>query len=674
MFYLLDRIHFRTLIIFAILLLATLSAFLFLSYRDIQLTHKINLESVNKQIEKKQYLSEMYRAARNRSILLIKMYREKDALELDELNQEFSSEAGKFVGARLKLFSYGLDQNEKDILEEQKDASIRHTVIVNKVAELFLNGNYTEGETILFDQAIPAQNHTLDKLDEIIKYYDQDSKNRAVSLEERKNLIDSRFKAFTLLLLLGGGAFIVLLFIYITRKEKNDLTSKLAQQKNVADKLSYQASHDALTNLINRREFESRLKQLLERAIDNEHHAVLYLDLDQFKVINDTCGHHAGDELLKQLPEIIRENLRSSDLLARLGGDEFAIILMNCEMNKVKEICAAIIKSVIDFQFVWDDKTFKVGVSIGVVEIDDSSVDLYDTLRFADSACYAAKDAGRNQFKVHTYNDKDLKIRTDEMDWLAIINTALEQNLFVLYAQIIVPTDSDSELKPHYELLLRMNLNGEIIPPGAFLPSAERYHQMIDVDRYVISNAVSLMKKNLPFLESIDHVSINLSALSLENEDFLTFLLDEIGHAGFPDKICLEVTETAIINKLSNVKKAIKELREIGVRFSLDDFGSGQSSYAYLKNLDVDFLKIDGYFVKDILTDSVDLAMVNSMRDIGAAMNKKTIAEFVENEEILAMLKIIGIDYAQGFGIGMPLPFSDILKIDEINRNVMFGR
>lgn len=652
----------RNIIILALLLLGSLCALLYFTFSNVQNNYKKGVYHINQDLLKKRALTTMASATRDRSLILIRMYRETDFFKLDDLNQLLSEQASKFIGARDELYSLELTIREKEILDQQIKLVASNAPLQNRVSNLFMLGKHKDAESLLFGKALSGQNSVLKNIHEIIKKYEKTTLTHLSEIETERAEEDEKFKILALLLLLSGSLFISLLIIFIYKREQRYFKSQMTLQNAAADKLSYQASHDPLTGLINRREFELRLKKLLEQSIDKENHAVLYLDLDQFKVINDSCGHHAGDELLRQLPLLIKSKLRGSDLLARIGGDEFAIILMNCNLPSVKKICSLIIEATNDFQFLWDGKTFKVGVSIGIVEITDDSISLYDILRFADSACYAAKDAGRNQFKIHAQDDVIFNLRNKEMDWLSAINNALENSLFILYAQIIVPINSDSGLKPSYELLIRMELEGKIILPGAFLPAAERYQQMIDIDKYVISKSISLMSENRHFLEQVDHISINLSTLSLANEEFIDFLIDKIDKSDCHEKICLEITETAVINNLTNIKNAIIKLRGMGIRFSLDDFGSGQSSYAYLKNLDIDYLKIDGYFIKDIVSDSIDRAMVKSMCDIAVAMGKKTIGEFVENDQILKILKEIGVDYAQGYGIGKPIPFVDVIE------------
>jgi len=437
----------------------------------------------------------------------------------------------------------------------------------------------------------------------------------------------------------------------------------ITERKTAAEKLSYQASHDDLTGLINRLEFEHRLNNLLQCDEDEATHYVFYLDLDQFKVVNDTCGHVAGDELLRQVPQCIQSCIRRTDVLARLGGDEFGIILEHSAQHVALGIAKSIIHAVSDFQFCWEDKTFRIGVSIGILELDRSITDLGEVLKHIDSACYAAKDAGRNCFHQYRMDDEKMREREKEMDWVGRISQALEEDRFELFAQSILPTKVQENDTYNMELLVRMrDKDGSLIMPGAFLPSAERYNKMLEIDRWVIKKAISMLSGSPEFLNTVGYCSINLSCQSLTDEDFLDFLIEQLDcFGGLSEKICLEITETAAISNLSQAMHFITVLRSKGVRFALDDFGSGLSSFAYLKTLPVDYLKIDGMFVKDILDDEMDFAMVKSIHDVASVMGLKTIAEFVENEDILYKLAQIGIDYAQGYGIDKPSPLKDII-------------
>lgn len=441
-----------------------------------------------------------------------------------------------------------------------------------------------------------------------------------------------------------------------------DIQDDVTHEFELSERLSYQATHDTLTGLINRHEFERRAERLLSTIPqDTQEHALCFLDLDQFKVINDTCGHPAGDELLRQIGRVLQAAVRHRDTLGRLGGDEFGVLMEHCTLKQAYRVAMAIKQAIHDYQFYWEGQSFRLGASIGLVGISEESKSLTELLKQADAACYMAKDLGRNRIHVFHLEDTELAMRHGEMQWVARIHQALEQDQFCFYAQPILAFDS--MIARHYELLLRMlDKQGNAIPPGAFLPAAERYDLMGSLDRWVIKNAFSLLATHADFLRQTDFVSINLSGQSLTNDDFLDFIIEQLQASGIaPYKICFEITETTAISNLTAAKEFISTLRNLGCRFALDDFGSGLSSFGYLKNLPLDYLKIDGMFVKDIVDDPIDHAMVKSINEIGQLMGMKTIAEFVENDEIKGMLKVIGIDYAQGLGIGKPQLFTKVL-------------
>ena len=423
------------------------------------------------------------------------------------------------------------------------------------------------------------------------------------------------------------------------------------------EQISYQATHDPLTDLINRNEFDRRLKRVIQtaRTTDSEH-ALCYLDLDQFKVVNDTCNHTAGDELLRQLSRQFSQLIRQRDTLARLGGDEFAILMEHCSLEQAKRTAEKIHKLVEKFQFRWEGHSFRVGVSIGLVTITADNGGFETLLKQADMACYRAKEAGRNRTHVYSENDQSPTLQYGAMSWLAKINQALENNGFRLYMQQIVPLDPAPG--EHYEILLRMqDQQGNIVMPGAFLPAAERYQLSTKIDQWVIRTLFNWYAKNPNRLEALLLCSINLSGSSLGDEEMAPFIVEQFERTGIPtSKICFEITETATISNLTLACQFIKRIKDLGCQFSLDDFGSGLSSFAYLKNLPVDFLKIDGVFVKDIASDPVDLAMVKSINDIAHVMGRKTIAEFVENDAILALLKDLNVDYVQGYCNDQPIP------------------
>jgi diguanylate cyclase (GGDEF)-like protein/PAS domain S-box-containing protein len=432
--------------------------------------------------------------------------------------------------------------------------------------------------------------------------------------------------------------------------------------RQYAARLSYQASHDALTGLINRHEFEHRLSLALKSSSQyGRSHSLLYLDLDQFKLVNDTCGHAAGDELMRQISALLQSRLREGDTLARLGGDEFGVLLENCPPEHALRISDEIRQSIRDFRFSWNGRPFTVGVSIGVVSLGDAGHTLAEVLRAADTACYVAKEKGRNRVHVYHADDSEVSMRQGEMEWVSRIQHALDQGRFRLYAQEIFSLGPSLKRGAHFELLLRMlGKDGEIILPGAFIPAAERYGLMPAVDRWVVATAFDTYAQFAADLNGrpIELCSINLSGASIGDEAFLEFLQTQAAVAGVPySAFCFEVTETAAVADLGKASHFIGQLKALGCRFSLDDFGAGMSSFGYLKHLPVDYLKIDGSFVKDMLEDPMDRAMVEAINHIGHVMGKKTIAEFVENVQTLEALRTIGVDYGQGFGLAKPVPF-----------------
>jgi diguanylate cyclase (GGDEF)-like protein/PAS domain S-box-containing protein len=430
----------------------------------------------------------------------------------------------------------------------------------------------------------------------------------------------------------------------------------VSESRDLNRRLSYHASHDILTGLVNRAEFENRVERALKSAKAREtSYALLYLDLDQFKIVNDSCGHSAGDALLGQLGTLLKSKIRWRDTLARLGGDEFGVLLESCSLDEAMNTAETLRMAIGEYKFVWEERTFRLGVSIGVVPITADNEDVAALLTAADSACAAAKEAGRNRIHSFQENDIDLMRRRREMQWAARINNALEENRFELFRQTILPLQAEEE-GAHYEILLRMrDENGGIISPGLFIEAAERYGITPSIDRWVIRSAFRWLVSEADERERLTLCSINLSGQSLGDEKFLPFVVDQFQMSGIDaTKICFEITETAAIASYSQANRFINALKELGCMFALDDFGTGLSSFGYLKHFPVDFLKIDGSFVKEILHDPIDREMVRSINEIGHLTGKRTIAEFAENEEIITMLKGMGIDYAQGYGVSEP--------------------
>ena len=449
----------------------------------------------------------------------------------------------------------------------------------------------------------------------------------------------------------------------------------VTETRALANQLSHQATHDTLTGLVNRREFEIRLDHaFINVRADNTNYALCFIDLDQFKLINDTCGHNAGDELLRQISTVLQQNVRRSDTLARLGGDEFGVLLEACSIEKAEDIANTILKSINDFRFSWKGQTFDVGASIGVSPITGLTANISELLSAADTACYLAKDKGRNRIHVYHPDDQELEKHRGEVQWVQRINEALDENDFILYYQPIVGLSENSSSCNHFEILIRMMNNiGDLIPPMAFIPAAERYKLMPQVDKWVIRNALLEIKhlcKNTNTNLDACVFTINISGQSLTDNGFADFILEEFERRELPPSlICIEITETAAIANMSSAIDFIKKLKSAGCHFALDDFGSGLSSFSYLKNMPVDYLKIDGSFVRDICVDKTDHAFIESITQIAHVMNIKTIAEFVESREIFNALQQIGVDYAQGFHISVPMPLSGFME-NEMQRNI----
>ncbi len=445
--------------------------------------------------------------------------------------------------------------------------------------------------------------------------------------------------------------------------------------RNLNQQLTWQASHDSLTGLVNRREFERRLERItLAYKHDDASHALFFMDLDQFQVVNDTCGHTAGDELLRQLSDVLLDKMRKRDTLARIGGDEFAVLMEHCSLDHAYRVANSLLEATQKYQFQWNHQIFRVGVSIGLIPITKYDISHTQLLKQADNACYIAKEQGRNRIHLYSSDDKETAHRHNELSWVAKLYQALEENSFSLFIQTITPLGSEQNKETmSYEILLRMHDDtGNIVSPALFMPAAERFSIAAKLDQWMFRNVIESLKTYPDFLQHVDFISLNLSGSSLTENNFLEYIVDLLFDNIYsidPTKICFEITETAAIANLTLASKFISTLKEMGCLFALDDFGTGLSSFGYLKNLSVDYLKIDGMFVKNILDDPIDNAMVKSINDIGHVMGIKTIAEYVENDEIKGMLREIGVDYAQGYGIDKPSDLNDFLKDHKTKTN-----
>lgn len=442
----------------------------------------------------------------------------------------------------------------------------------------------------------------------------------------------------------------------------------VTRERRMAGQMAWQASHDNLTGLPNRVEFSDRLNNLLENMdAHDRQHALLYLDLDQFKVINDICGHTAGDEMLKQLSQLLRSHLAATVSLARLGGDEFGILLENVSLTRARDFAEQILQTIGTFTFSWDVRRFDVTTSIGMMPIHKGTPNASFVLSAADLACYVAKEAGRN--RVHVYEESDIEQgqRHSEMHWVSRIKEAVDDNRLLLYRQTITPLQ-DNNKTPHYELLIRMqDVDGKLVEPDSFIPAAERFNLMNALDRWTIDTAFRHIR-DARFVEQAGIYSINLSGNSLNDNQLPAYIQQKLSQYQVDAScLCFEITETAAVFNLANASSMIHSLKVLGCKFSLDDFGSGLSSFGYLKNLPVDFLKIDGGFVKDMISDPMNHTIVEAIHQVGHTLGIRTIAEFVENQDIADRLRDIGVDFAQGYHFSKPVPLSDAANVVPLN-------
>ncbi len=431
-----------------------------------------------------------------------------------------------------------------------------------------------------------------------------------------------------------------------------DVTAAVRQ----AETLAFHAHHDALTGLVNRRHFETLVEKAISTAgADRKSHALFFMDLDSFKIVNDTCGHEAGDELLRQLAQLFDSLVRKSDVLARLGGDEFGVFLYNCSVPVALKLADQIRHEVENYEFLWQENRFTVGVSVGLVVADDRWENLKAMFSAADSACYLAKNEGRNRVVVYREGDGNTSNRKVATHWVEEINSALETDRIRLACQKIMPLHNEPD-GLRFEMFLRLQTTeDELINPRSFLPSAERYGLSTALDQRALELTLAWLVANPQLQHSIRHVSLNLASDTFSNPENAEQYVQKINDSGVaPEKICFELTETSTIANLSSASSFMHALSQIGCRFTIDDFGSGLSSFGYLRKLPIDFLKIDGLLVKDILDDPTDFTLVKSINEISKSMGKRTVAEFIESPRLLNAVRDIGIDFAQGFHIGEP--------------------
>jgi diguanylate cyclase (GGDEF)-like protein/PAS domain S-box-containing protein len=439
----------------------------------------------------------------------------------------------------------------------------------------------------------------------------------------------------------------------------------VTEQRRLSGEMSYRATHDALTGLVNRSEFEARLRRTLDKAhADRSAHALLYIDLDQFKLVNDACGHSVGDQLLQQVAKLLREAVRARDTLARLGGDEFAVILEHCTAEQAQRVAQQICDRMEAFRFLHDSRRFRIGASIGLVPVDNRWANTAAAMQAADTSCYAAKEAGRNRVHMWFDTDQAMRARQGEMQWATRLEQALDEDRFVLFAQRIEALGGAST-GLHAEVLIRLlDSDGSLIPPGAFLPAAERFNMATRIDRWVLNHALQQIR-TVHDLSMLDTLCINLSGQSLGDRAFHRHAIEALTEAGpaVCQRICLEITETAAVTNMADASVFIEQVHALGVRVALDDFGAGASSFGYLKTLKVDLLKIDGSFIRDVIDDPLDDATVRCFVEVARVVGVKTVAEFVDRPEVLARVREIGVDYAQGFLLHRPEPIENLFGV-----------
>jgi diguanylate cyclase (GGDEF)-like protein len=615
----------------------------------------VQFQSINESMErlvedtniKTAAANDMRDAIRLRTDSLKTMRLTEDIFERDSERQRFISHAGKYRIARERLVSLGMDEHESAIHKQLQQLTISSQPYNDSAAELLMSDAPAEEVMSVLKEAAASQTQILEKLEELVGLEKENT--QAALTANQQHYSSTR----NLLFALTG---IALLFSLLVAR----IAIKQVSAKN--RQLAYQASHDPLTGLINRQEFECRVERSIQQArAQAATHALLYLDLDQFKVVNDTCGHAAGDELLQQLSKLLLGSVRTRDTLGRLGGDEFGMLLENCPLDKAVEIANNLLKKIDAFHFTWSDNTFTLGISIGVVPVDRSTADIGCAMSAADSACYIAKESGRNQVQIAHLGDRRLQERHREMQWVSRLTRAIEEDQFALYYQPIIPCASKATSGKHMEILLRMiDDDGSVVPPGSFLPAAEKYNMASNIDRWVIEHAMKWLVANTAQDGWPVTISVNLSGQTIGSPDMLKFIIEKMDETGVsPEHIIFEITEAAAITNITSTTSFMLTLRGCGCRFSLDNFGSGLSSFAYLKKLPVDYLKIDGTFVRDILSDPVDYAIVKSINELAQLLGKETIAEFVETLEVAEELRMMGVNHVQGYAYAKPEPLSN---------------
>lgn len=618
----------------------------------------VTLNSANKEMsalikdnaEKTSLAYQMRDVIRLRSAAIKSLLQINEPDEREKIFDKLISSTDSYVNSRNLLEELGANERETEILIKVEEADQRVAEVYNKANNKIYNMNSTPDMLKSVLAEVQLQEFVLlNHLNDLVKL-------EKTLAEETLAGNQSRYKK------IQGVLLISLLAAFCTSILISGFVVRRAAQAN--RKIAHLASHDDLTGLNNRRSFEAQLEQVINLAPrSKDAYGLMFVDLDRFKIINDTCGHHAGDQLLIQLTSMIQSRIRRGDMLARLGGDEFAVIARADGFDDIVNLAEDLRALVNDFTFNYAEQSFKLSLSIGVIPIDGEKTDIESILSDVDSACYVAKQSGRNRVHVTQENDAEIVKYRNDIAGMQNIRAALAEERLALFYQPVYKILPDSVAMAHCEILLRIRSEtGELFSPAEFIPIAEKYNIMTEIDRWVFSHVLDWVVANQHNYET-PRLLINLSGLSFINEEFLDFVVEQLQSRDIdPKRLAFEITETAAVDNMEKANVFIDRIRELGCRFALDDFGSGFSTFAYLKELPIDYLKIDGSLVKELATDNIDREMVKAINKIGHTVGAQTIAEFVEDEQTLQYLREIGVDYAQGFGLCKPQSLTELVN------------
>ncbi len=613
-------------------------------------------ELINQTTRKTQLAYQMRDAIRIRTNSIRSVLQITDPTDRERVFDTLVNSTQSYLDDREELIRLGSNEREQGILANISDTDERVSSVYEKANNnIFDKAGNTESLKSVIGEVRLQELVLLNHLNDLVKL-EQTLAEETLAANRKRNAITQK-----LLLTLMVVAFLLSMFISFV------VTQRVSRANR---KIAHLANHDDLTGLNNRRSFEEQLQVTMNRAqrLDT-HFGLMFIDLDRFKIINDTCGHHAGDQLLIQITSLINERLRKGDMLARVGGDELAVIAQGNSFKEIETLAEELRQIVADFTFVYSGQSFNVSLSIGLIAVDGKTKDIERMLSDVDSACYVAKQSGRNRVHVSQENDAEVVKYRNDIAGVQNIRQALANNNLVLFHQPVFRITEDSCERAHSEILLRIRSEtGELFSPAEFIPLAEKYNIMTEIDRWVITNVIDWLIKHKHDIED-PHLLVNLSGLSFVNEDFMSFVVDELQNSGI-DPLCMsfEITETAAVDNLDKAHTFIDAIRAMGCRIALDDFGTGFSTFAYLKQLPIDFLKIDGSLVKNIVTDSIDKEMVRAINSIGHTVGAKTIAEFVESMETVELLRELKVDYAQGYGLQKPAPLETLADDLALNK------